>query len=105
MLRSLRCCLNPKVMAGLIAAGLALWLVAPTTGTAALPLLVALVCPLSMGVMMWRMRRGGSCGAPGVAHPSAAGPGDVNQQLQQAREELVIARARQQLDWDRRPPA
>ena len=104
MLRSMRCCLNPKVMAGLMAAGLALWLVAPATGTEALPLLVALVCSLSTGVMMWRMSRGGSCGAPSAASPSAGGLADVDEELRQAREELAIARA-QQLSWDEQAPA
>lgn len=103
MLRSMRCCLNPKVMAGLIAAGLALWLVAPAAGAGALPLLVALVCPLSMGVMMWRMSRGGRCGVPGAASPSAGGLADVDEELRQAREELAIARA-QQLQWDKQAP-
>lgn len=105
MLRSMRCCLNPKVMGLLIAAGVALWLVAPATGVEVLPLLVALVCPLSMGVMMWRMSRGGSCGTPGATSPSAAEPVDVDQELRRAREEFAIARAEQQFDREKQMPA
>ncbi len=116
MLPSMQCCLNPRVMGGLVAAGLVLWIVAPATTTAALPLLLALVCPLSMGVMMWRMSRGVSCAAPGAGSFSAAGPVDLDEELRQAREELAIARAERQLggrdeqtppdrnDWCVRPP-
>lgn len=95
MLKSLRCCLNPKVIAGLVAVGLALWLFAPASGLAALPLLAALVCPLSMAVMAWRMRRGGSGATPNATAP--AGSDDVDAQLRALREEVAIARARRQL--------
>lgn len=98
MLKSLRCCLNPKVIGGLIVVGLAVWLLAPASGLAALPLLAALVCPLSMGAMAWRMRRGGSCTTQNAADGAApAGSGDVDAQLRALREELAIARARRQL--------
>ncbi len=99
MLKSLRCCLNPKIIGGLVAVLLALWLFAPASGLAALPLLAALVCPLSMGVMAWRMRRGGSCANPNAAADGAAPAGseDTDAQLRALREEVAIARARQQL--------
>lgn len=106
MLRSLRCCLNPKVIGGLIAVGVAVWLIGPAAGTAALPLLVTLVCPLSMGIMAWQMRRGGSCAVPGAdgsAPPAASGAvfggGDG------AGEELAIQRARQRLDERKDQPS
>lgn len=56
----LKCCLNWKVIAGLGAVGLAIWVMAPGTVAAALPLLVALVCPLSMILMMGMIGRQGS---------------------------------------------
>lgn len=59
-----RCCLNPKVLAGLAAAGTGLWVLSPASIGALFPALVLLICPLSMGVMMWRMRSGASCAAP-----------------------------------------
>ena len=51
-LGSLGKCLNWKVGAGLAAVGLALFLIAPHLLLAALPLLLVLVCPLSMLLMM-----------------------------------------------------
>lgn len=93
---SLRCCLNPKVIGGLAVAGLVIWLVAPTGGAATLPLLIALVCPLSMGAMAWRMRRTGSCAA-GSPLAAATERQDVDTQLGALREEIAIARARRQL--------
>lgn len=104
MLRMLRCCLNPRVIAGLAGVGVVIWLVAPAGGAAALPLLVALVCPLSMGVMAWQMR-------PGQAGPSTAAPAatsasdfDANAELRALREEVAMARARHELaERGRRP--
>ena len=97
MLRSLRCCLNPKVIGGLVAVGLVLWLIAPGSGTAALPLLITLICPLSMGVMAWQMRRGGTCAAPGAGGTAAATTEKQDADVAALREELAIERARQQL--------
>jgi hypothetical protein len=54
-LQSLKCCLNPKVLIGLAAAAGAVVLLAPSLVASAFPLLLALVCPLSMLVMMARM--------------------------------------------------
>lgn len=60
-----RCCLNPKVMGVLAVVGLVAWLAAPSLGSAAIPVLFVLVCPLSMGAMAWQMKRnGGSCEVP-----------------------------------------
>lgn len=99
-LESLRCCLNPKVIGGIAAAGLLVWLVAPASGAAALPLLFALICPLSMGVMAWQMMRRGrryttpeSLPAVGAATTTAK----VDAELRALREEIAIVRARRQL--------
>lgn len=97
MLQSLRCCLNPKVIGGLIAVGLVLWLFAPGSGTAAVPLLITLICPLSMGVMAWRMRRGGGCATPEAGHTAEVATEKQDVEVVALREELAIERARQQL--------
>lgn len=96
MFRALRCCLNPKVIGGLVAVAVVLWVMAPGGGTAALPLLVTLVCPLSMGVMMWQMRRSGGGTAPTTGgSTTASDTGDT--EVAALREELAIERARTQL--------
>ena len=59
-LQSLKCCLNPKVLIGLAAAGVAVVLLAPNLIAGAFPLLLALVCPLSMLAMMVGMARMGT---------------------------------------------
>ncbi len=51
-------CINTKVIAGLVAAGLIVYLVAPGAIGAALPLLLLAICPLSMIVMMRAMSGG-----------------------------------------------
>src|SRR5439155_27057012 len=60
ILQSLKCCLNPKVLIGLAAAGVAVVLLAPNLIAGAFPLLLALVCPLSMLAMMVGMARMGT---------------------------------------------
>lgn len=99
MLRSVRCCLNPKVIGGLAAVGLVVWVLAPASGAAALPLLITLVCPLSMGAMAWGMRRRDTGGTDkATSGPSGAVvTEDVDAELRELREELAIARARRQL--------
>ncbi len=51
-------CLNWKVLAGLVAVGVAIWIAAPDLALAALPLLLLTACPLSMLLMMRGMQQG-----------------------------------------------
>lgn len=53
----LRMCVNWKVLGGLAATGLLIWLVAPGLFRAAAPLLLVAICPLSMLFMMRAMGR------------------------------------------------
>lgn len=55
---ALRCCLNPRVLIGLGAVALGIAFLKPTLLATAGPLLLYLICPLSMGLMMWMMMRG-----------------------------------------------
>ena len=85
-----RCCFNPKVLVGLAAVGATLWLLNPASIGALLPTLVLLVCPLSMGVMMWRMRSGGSCSA---TSPGGDGAADTDTEIRALRTEIAGLRA------------
>lgn len=55
---SLRCCLNPRVVIGLGAVAVGIALIRPGLLATVGPLLLYLICPLSMGLMMWMMMRG-----------------------------------------------
>lgn len=55
-MKMLKICLNPKVLAGLVVAGVGIYLIAPNLIAAALPILLLAVCPLSMLLMMWGMQ-------------------------------------------------
>jgi hypothetical protein len=55
-MKMLKLCLNPKVLAGLVAVGVATYLIAPNLIAAALPILLLAACPLSMLLMMWSMQ-------------------------------------------------
>ena len=85
----LRMCLNWRVAAGLGAVGVALVVVAPEVGVAALPLLLVAVCPLSMMFMMRSM----GPGQPSLpATPADGGP----DRAAALRGELADLRQRQQ---------
>ncbi len=58
MLKMLSCCLNWKVIGTLAVAALAVWLIAPTLVAGLVPVLLVLVCPLSMLMMMMPVMKG-----------------------------------------------
>ncbi len=81
-------CINKKVVAGLVVAAVALYLLAPNTFGPLLPVLVFLACPLSMLFMMRMMSRSGSAG-PNTSSSSA----QSNDELAQLRAEVDRLRA------------
>jgi len=95
MKRVLGVCLDWRVLAGLGAIALAIWLYAPQLLLAALPVLLVLACPISMGVMAWMMR--GQMSGPMTGSVSAADR-LVALEREQARLADEIARARGELD-------
>lgn len=54
----LKMCLDRKVVVGLAALGVGIYLVAPDVASAALPYLVLAICPISMLLMMVAMNHG-----------------------------------------------
>lgn len=95
-------CLNWKVLAGLAAVGLGVWIVAPELVGAALPLLLLAACPLSM-LLMGRGMAGGQCSTPTqqAAPPERAGqPVAVqltrDEQVAELKSQLTILEVRQQ---------
>ena len=52
-----QCCLNWKVLAGVAAVGVGMWLAAPALFASALPVLLILICPLSMVLMLRGMSK------------------------------------------------
>ena len=60
-------CLDPRVLIGVGAAALGIWLFAPQYIAAALPLLIVLACPLSMVAMALLMRGSMGGGSKGSA--------------------------------------
>ena len=63
-------CLNWKVIGGLAAVGLGIWVVAPNLVAGVVPLLIFAACPLSM----WLMMRGMSGGQQNRAGASSEAP-------------------------------
>ena len=80
----MKMCLNWKVLAGLGAAGVGLYLVASELAVAALPLLLLALCPLSMLLMMKGMQ-GGKCETRGRRAPQETDITDLTREEQIAR--------------------
>ncbi len=89
-------CFNWKVIGGLAVVGLGIWFLVPSVAGAALPLLLAAACPLSMLLMM-RGMQGGQCDAqvPTAAqeHPIAT---TRSEQLEELRVQLAQVQGQQQ---------
>jgi hypothetical protein len=67
-------CFNWKVLVGLGAIGIGLFVFAPGQAVAALPLLLLAACPLSMVVMALMMRGGHDHSSEGHFAPKASEP-------------------------------
>jgi len=86
-------CLNWKVIAGLSALGLGIWVVAPSLVGAALPVLLVLACPLSMLFMM-RGMGGSQCASQGSQARRPATTGLTReQQLAEMKTQLATIKA------------
>src|SRR5712691_2017407 len=85
-------CFDPRVLGGLAVVGLGIWIVAPQLIAPALPILLLLVCPLSM-LFMARMM------GDSMKDTSSASPANRLAALEreQARLDAEIARARVEL--------
>ena len=88
--RLVECCLNWRVIASLAAVGVALFLFAPKLAATSLPILVALVCPISMLVMLVSMGRMNMQGRHSEVSEPAPALQNLNrqQQLQLLEERL-----------------
>jgi len=70
----LKCCLNPKVLVGLAVVAIGVMLLAPELISRAFPWLLALVCPLSMLLMMGSMAKmGGTKDSAQTSTPNPTG--------------------------------
>jgi hypothetical protein len=94
-------CLNWKVVAALAAGGAGILVFAPSLLPAALPFLAVLVCPLSMGLMMWGMGRIGgmepSACSTDEQMPATRAELSREEQLAQLRAELQTLDTRRKL--------
>ncbi|WP_328731918.1 DUF2933 domain-containing protein [Streptomyces caniferus] len=85
-------CLNKKVLAGVAAGVLVLLAVRPAWMGAALPLLIAAVCPLSMLAMMRRRPDGAACRARPASKEAADGAGarsaELDERIRRLRAEV-----------------
>lgn len=86
-------CFDWKVLAGLAAVGVGVWVVAPGWVGAALPLLLLAACPLSMLLMM-RGRQGAQCAPQAAPPPPPALTRD--EQVAELKAQLATVQAQQE---------
>src|SRR6266581_1532548 len=85
-----RFCVDWKVVAGLAAVAVGVFLVQPRLFISALPVLLVAACPLSMVLMMWGMRSMGQSAPPLIAAPQQRANRELspNEQLAHLRGQL-----------------
>jgi hypothetical protein len=81
--------LNPKVIAGLAAVAVGVIIISPDTFGRALPLLIGLICPLSMVGMVLAMSRGGN---KATRAGDGSNPEDRRDELSRLRSEVESLR-------------
>lgn len=86
-------CLDKRVLAGLAAVAVAVWLWGPPWAVTALPLLVLLICPLSMWLMM-RNGQGAQC-QTGKSSAQQDSPAEREAEMVRLREEINTLKAQQ----------
>ncbi len=82
-------CLNWRVLAGLAAVGIGVYLIAPGAILGLWPVLLLLACPLSMVVMMVGMRGMGAQQGQDATQTQTVAPVSREQQLAQLRAQLI----------------
>ncbi len=94
----LKCCLNPRVLigTGIVIGGIAL--LAPGLLHSVVPYLLYFICPLSMGLMMWTMSRGGGMSGGGMMNggTSASSGADQAMRIVEMQEQLRQMESRYQ---------
>src|SRR5713226_689507 len=86
-------CFDWRVLTGLAAVGVGIWLVAPQLVAPALPILVVLICPLSMLLMMRMMGNSTAQTGPAISPTERL----AALEREQARLDAEIARTRAEL--------
>ncbi len=95
----LKMCLNWKVLAGLAAVGVGIYLVAPDLVLTALPILLLAACPLSMVLMMWSMQRSQGQGQQTPQEPDVELPRE-EQAAQLRKQQAALADQPRMLERD-----
>ncbi len=93
-MKPMKMCLNWKVIAGLAAVGVGIWLYLPSLLGAAVPLLLLAICPLSMLLMMPLMMRGMQ--GSGCQQGSADTGGTTQGELATLKERLTTLQQEQE---------
>lgn len=92
----IKCCLNPKVIGGLALVAVGVLIVSPHAFGRALPLLLGLICPLSMVGMVVMMARGAKAGPPSTDDQEAVS--DRRAEVARLRAEVQQLRQSQAAD-------